>query len=70
MIKKIKTKGMHCRSCELLIKEEIEELDGIKKVDASYESGVIFVEFDSSKVNLDEIIDCIKQEKYIIESVK
>ena len=64
---KIKTKGMHCRSCEVLIKDEIKGLEGVKNVDASHKSGIISVEFDSHKISETEIVDCIKQEGYVIE---
>jgi sulfite exporter TauE/SafE/copper chaperone CopZ len=31
----ISIKGMHCRSCELLVKDELSQLAGVKKVDVS-----------------------------------
>ena len=64
---KIKTKGMHCRSCEVLIKDELRVLDGVKNVEASHKSGIISVEFDDCKVSETDIINCIKQEGYSIE---
>lgn len=36
---KIPIKGMHCRSCEILIEENLKEIDSIRSVDISYKIG-------------------------------
>ena len=64
---KIKTKGMHCTSCEMLVKEALEELDGVNKAEASHESGIVSVDFDKNKVSEKDIIEVIKLEGYEIE---
>ena len=61
---KIKTKGMHCSSCEMLIKDALEELAGVTKAEASHKTGVITVDFDASKVKEKDIIEIIKIEGY------
>lgn len=61
---KIKTKGMHCKSCEMLIKEALEEQEGINKVEASYKSGIVSVNFDNRKITEKDIIDLIRLEGY------
>ena len=42
----IMTKGMHCSGCEMLIKDTIQEIVGIIKVDALHRRGIVAVEFD------------------------
>lgn len=64
---KVQTKGMHCPSCEMLIKDELEELGGIHKVNASHKTGVIEVDFDSQKVAEENIIEIIKNQGYEIK---
>jgi copper chaperone len=64
---KIKTKGMHCGSCEILVKDALEELEGVNKAEASHESGVVSVDFDENKTNEKEIIEIVKLEGYEIE---
>jgi len=61
---KIKTKGMHCQSCEMLVKESIEELEGIKNANADHKSGIIEVDFDDSKVEESAIKAVISKEGY------
>ncbi|MFH0714886.1 MAG: heavy metal-associated domain-containing protein [Candidatus Diapherotrites archaeon] len=44
MKKALKVKGMHCKSCEALLKEVVEET-GAKNVSASTSKGEIVAEF-------------------------
>ncbi|MEE9525797.1 MAG: heavy-metal-associated domain-containing protein [Candidatus Woesearchaeota archaeon] len=64
---KIKTKGMHCSSCEMLVKDSLEDLEGIEKAEADFKSGIINVEFDEAKVSEDNILQIIKSEGYEIQ---
>jgi copper chaperone len=63
---KLQTEGMHCTSCEMLIKYALEDLDGISKVEASYKSGMIEIDFDDSKTKKEQIIEVIKNEGFKI----
>lgn len=67
MKKTIKIKGMTCKSCEMLIKEEVEELDGVKSCHVSAEKGEATIEFDPQKTSFDKIKDIIKEEGYKIQ---
>ena len=64
---KIKTKGMHCPSCEMLVKDFLEDLDGVIKVEASHKYGIILVKFDEKKINESKIKNVIKEEGYEIK---
>jgi len=64
---KIKTKGMHCTSCEMLIKDALEELDGVQKAEASCKEEIVSVNFDDKKIGEDDIIKVIKSEGYETE---
>ena len=63
----IKVKGMHCRSCETLIKDALEEMDGVSKAEASENEGKVIVHYDQSKIDLDKIKDAINSEGYTTE---
>jgi len=39
-------KGMHCRSCEILIEDKLRELDRIKSVDISYKTGEAIIRYE------------------------
>jgi len=61
----IKTKGMHCHSCEILLQDALEEINGVEKAKADYKTGIVEVEFDENKVTKDKIIEIIKSEGYL-----
>jgi copper chaperone len=42
--------GLHCSSCEMLVREALEEMDGVKSAKVSHESGLVEVEYDAAKV--------------------
>jgi copper chaperone CopZ len=63
----LNTKGMHCPSCEMLVKDVLEEIEGINGVEASFKTGIISVDFDESKLGKDKIIDTVKSEGYSIK---
>ena len=60
----IQTRGMHCLSCEILVKETLLELKGVTNVEASYSSGRVSVDFDDSKLNRGQIEKMIAREGY------
>ncbi|MFH0701123.1 MAG: sulfite exporter TauE/SafE family protein [Candidatus Woesearchaeota archaeon] len=64
----IKIKGMVCESCEKIIKKQISSLHGIHSISVSYTSGTVEVEYDSDKVNLNQIKNKIEEKGYSCNS--
>lgn len=64
MEKKISVKGMHCTSCEFLIKDSLSDLGVRSKV--NYKKGEVIVDFDPKKVTLDRIYKTIEENGYSI----
>lgn len=62
MKKNVKVKGMHCQSCEILLKEAIEDA-GVKVVSASHEKGEIVVDMKDEK-ELSNVKKAIEKEGY------
>ena len=60
-------KGMHCASCAILIKESVEELEGIAQIsiDRNKNSATIYV--DEIKTSISAIKKAIKKEGYDTE---
>ena len=58
----MKVNGMHCASCETLIRDALLELPGIKKVDISSKTGVLTVTGD--KMDKKAIVSAITAEGY------
>jgi uncharacterized protein len=61
---KFNVKGMHCKSCEMLISEGVSEIAGVKSVKADHKKGFAEVEYDEKKANEKMIKDAIKKEGY------
>lgn len=59
-------KGMHCHSCEFLIGEALEDI-GVKS-SINSKKGTAIVQFDDSKISLDQIKKAISDEgDYTVE---
>jgi len=59
MKKILKIKGMHCKSCEALIKSDLKDIGVNSEID--YKSGKAVIEFDESKINLEKIKEIISK---------
>jgi copper ion binding protein len=66
MNKEFNVKGMHCKSCEMILKDSIGELDGVSSVSASATNGKLKVSFDEKKTSESKIKDIIKKEGYLV----
>ena len=60
----LNVKGMHCKSCETLLKDEFSELQGVGKTEVDSKTGKVSVEYDETKVKLDMIKAKIKELGY------
>ncbi|WP_076789137.1 heavy-metal-associated domain-containing protein [Chlorobium sp. KB01] len=60
--------GMSCSGCEMLLKEALEELDGVQDAEASYHNGVVMVEFNPSKITLATITETIRAEGFTVKA--
>lgn len=56
--------GMHCQSCEMLIKDELNSLDGIKDVQVDHKTGKGFVLASKKQLSDSDIITAIKNVGY------
>lgn len=63
-----KVNGMHCTGCENTVKTNIKELDGIKKVEASFKDSNTIVLFDSNKTNEIAILSAIEEAGYKVDT--
>lgn len=61
---RIKTTGMHCHSCEMLVKMNLEEVDGVESAVADVASGVTEVVYDPGKVAPEKLVAVIEAAGY------
>ncbi|KAB1065123.1 mercuric transport protein MerTP [Salibacter halophilus] len=62
--------GMTCTGCEEHVSHEVNKLDGIVDVKASYENENAIVQFDSSKTSVGEIEKAINSTGYKVTDIK
>jgi sulfite exporter TauE/SafE/copper chaperone CopZ len=62
----IPIKGMHCRSCELLIEDELSRIDGIRSVNASEKRASVDIEYDAKRLRTGAVEAGIKRAGYAI----
>ena len=62
MEQKIKVKGMHCSSCEFLVKDSLNDI-GVK-AKADYKKGEVLVAFDPKKATMKQIHKSIEENCY------
>jgi copper chaperone len=51
----IHVSGMRCAGCEMLVSEALEEMEGVDKAKASHQTGVVEVEYDQSKADIESM---------------
>ena len=57
-------KGMHCRSCELLIEDELKSISGVKKVDVSHKKACAEVYYANSQLKVEDIDKAVQNAGY------
>ena len=67
MIKKIfRVPDMHCYACVMKLEGIEDELDGIKRINASYHKQQMEVEYDETKVSEAQIVERVKKKGYTV----
>ena len=67
MIKKIfRVPDMHCSACVMKLEGIEDELDGVKRINASYHKQQMEVEFDENVVSEEKIVEAVKRKGYTV----
>ncbi len=59
-------RGMHCKSCEISIEENLKQIAAIKKCDVSHVSGQAKIWYDGDKPLLNQISKAVEQAGYTV----
>ena len=65
MEKTLKIKGMHCKSCEILLSDILSEINGISKISIDYKSGILRFTYTTESL-LTEVKKAIEEQGYIV----
>ena len=55
---------MHCSNCSMKLESIEDELDGIREINASYHKQQMTVEFDETRVDLEQILAAVRKKGY------
>jgi len=58
---------MSCGGCQLLVKEALEELNGVAAAEASFRDGLVVVEYNPEMVTLATIQTVIEEEGFKVQ---
>ena len=61
---RLATTGLHCQSCSMLVKMELEDLGGVAAASADFATGITEVTYDPEQVTVDEMIAAIVRAGY------
>lgn len=59
-------KGMHCRSCELLIEEKLKEVDKIQKVEVNHKTGEAEIHYSGNQIDRKKLEEAVVEAGYEI----
>ncbi|MFP4143355.1 MAG: copper ion binding protein, partial [Thermoplasmata archaeon] len=62
--KEVPIEGMHCASCAQAIEKSLDKLEGVDDSNVSYGSERASIEYDTSKVKMDDISKAVKKAGY------
>jgi copper chaperone len=65
---RLKTSGLHCSSCSMLVDMTLSDLDGVTESKTDHATGDTFVTFDPDVTNVDAFISAIREIGYDAET--
>lgn len=60
----LNVKGMTCGHCKSSVTGALEELEGVKSVQVDLEGGKASVDYDDSKVNVEQMKEAVEEQGY------
>jgi copper chaperone len=67
MRNELQVTGMSCGGCQLLVKEALEELQGVTMAEASFLDGVVAVDYDPDEVSMATIKAVIEEQGFKVQ---
>lgn len=65
MDKLLKVKGMHCKSCEILLKDSLSEIKGVSNINVDAKKGEVKVTLENDSL-LNEVKKVVQKEGYTV----
>jgi len=68
MKNELQVSGMRCGGCELLVKEALEEVEGVREADASHLKGTVVVDYDPEMVSIASLATVIEEQGFLVKA--
>ena len=59
--------GIRCNSCEMLIKDSLEETDGVSFAEAKADPGKVEIDFDEHVISMDNLKSIIRDNGFEVD---
>ena len=66
--KTFNVEGMSCGHCKSAVEGELGKLTGVERSNADFETGIVEVSYDESKVGTDELTGAIEEAGYEVKA--
>ena len=64
MKNELQVSGMRCGGCELLVREALEEVEGVNKAEAFHLKGTVVVDYEPEMVTIARIATVIEEQGF------
>lgn len=64
----LKVEGMSCGHCEMSVREELEELEGVSSARADHTTGEVRVAYDEERVTDEQLREAIEEAGYSLRA--
>lgn len=66
--KTLKVTGMSCGHCEMSVKEELEELEGVRSATADHTTGDVEVAYEEGRVTDEQFKEAVEEAGYTFKA--
>jgi copper chaperone len=63
---KLNVKGMHCKACDMLIEDALQDIN-VRLIKSSHKTGNVEVEYEEDKITITQIKKAIEDEGYKVK---
>ncbi len=67
MKNELQVTGMRCGGCEVLVKEALEELEGVREAEASHLKGTVVVDYEPETVSIASLATVIEEQGFKVK---
>jgi len=60
----LQVSGMRCGGCELLVKEALEEVEGVREAEVSHLKGTVVVDYEADMVSIASLAAVIEEQGF------